>query len=249
MKLSEQYARKINKLDEFQEFKKTGTSATGTDETTDGSTGLGWLGGTMFKSGGVDDIFTYIKYGAGIFLVGKYGGPIYRKIFKPGISSMKDWHTRFKNIKNLRKDGFPPHVSESAWRHFRNVIFQKDLHTLTDIKKKIASGQFTLTQGMEQVDRIMPNISSTQRYGVMDGLTKLVPAATNTSLGTQLTKGATTTKPGYPYYTSTSTATAPKSKSTSVTGLTPEQFAKLSINQRQAHADYPNLTYAELLKR
>ena len=226
MKLSEQYARKINKLDEFNEV-PIKTTGGGTND----ATGLTWLAtDALQKVADIDTQFPWAKYAAGIFLVGKYRAPIYRAIFKPGITSMKDWYKRFKNIKNLRELDIPPHVSESAWRHFLNVIFQKNTHTLTDIENKVKAGQFTLNQATKMADEIMPTISTSQRYQLHDKLAKLVPGATHTSLGTQLTKGATTGKIGGMI------------KNT----LTDDQFNSLTKPQRAAYGKNSNLTYDEL---
>jgi hypothetical protein len=226
MKLSEQYARKINKLDEFNEVP---VKQTGDDNE---ATGLAWLGtDALQKVADIDTQFPWAKYAAGIFLIGKYRAPIYRAIFKPGITSMKDWYKRFKHIKNLRNSGIDPHVSESAWRHWNNVIFQKDTHTLTDIENKVRSGKFTLKQGIKMADDIMPTISTSQRYDVHDALAKLVPGASQQSLGTQLTKGKGTSNYGYGYTSTTTSGTKP------LTGpLDPNDISNLSGAEKLARS-------------
>jgi hypothetical protein len=149
---------------------------------------------------------------------------------------MRDWYRRFRNIKRLRKLGITPHESESMFRHFRNIIFQKDVHTLTDIINKVKTGKFTAGQGLSEAEKILPKMSESTKIDLLSKLKSHEPI--------NITK-PTAAKTANPYYTSTSTATMPKTKSTKIT---PEQLTGLSINQKAAYANNPNLTYAQLLK-
>jgi hypothetical protein len=136
---------------------------------------------------------------------------------------MVDLYKRFKNIKTLRKSGIPPHQSESAWRHWKNVIFQKDLHTLTDIENKVKAGKFTLDQAIKESDRIMPNMSSTQRIDLMNEF--------RTHLPVQPTSTTTAATGYYPGYTSTTSGTKP------LTGpLNPNDISNLSGAEKLARS-------------
>jgi len=169
MKLSEQYARKINLLNEFthnpqQVDKKAAEKKKETE--------LPWY---------LPDN-TYVRYGlyaAALSLFGRWiAAPTYRNLLAPGkVLSFKDWHSRFKLIKGNRKNGIPPHKSESLWRHCMNIATQKELHTAKDVYKKVADGKMKVNAAMAELDRIYSNqITPVQRVNMKNQLKAIRPA-------------------------------------------------------------------------
>lgn len=233
MKLSEQYARKINTLNELGiekvkvPKKKTGgkpqDDKTGTDEESWGNI-VGDLSSEY-------PVTTFLLGATVAGLFGKYAAmPAYRTFLAPGKPlSFGDWYKRFKIIKNNRKNQLPPHKSESVWRHILNVATQKEVHTATDIYNKVKAGKFTPKQGIDELDQIYGgNISSTQRIQMYDNLKAMAPKPTVTATGK--TTGKTTGKVG----------------GTIKNKLTTDQFNSLTEPQRAAWGKNPDLTYDEL---